>query len=171
MAGNGKVTRLAPRRYTATQIWMWWENMDKTTIKLGLVLGIVITVGILISHFLFHLTATACTDDQYCNWGWVALTVTLLLSMIITLFGVLALPGGHDGEGIFREERVRLAIASTLLVVYFVLFSNAVLFGKGDTNINEEMMKTLTQLMTIVLPFYFGTSGLVEWAKRRKEKQ
>ncbi len=145
--------------------------MDKAVMKLGFLLGTVVAAGVLLSEYLFHWTATACQEGAYCRWGWVVLTVTLILSMVITLFGVLALPGGRDDKGVFREERVRLAIAATLLVVYFVLFCNAVLFGKSDTNINEEMMKTLTQLMTIVLPFYFGTSGLVEWAKRKEEKK
>ena len=36
-----------------------------------------------------------------------------------------------------------------------------------DGNVNTEMLDTLTQMMAIVLPFYFGTSGLVEWSKRR----
>jgi len=145
--------------------------MDKAIIKLGVLLGTVVTGGVILAHILFHWTATACSDDDYCNHGWVALTVTLVVAMLITLFGVLALPEGRDDKGVLREERVRLAIAVTLLVVYFVLFSNAVLFGNNDANINGEMMDTLTQLMTIVLPFYFGTSGLVEWAKRRDSQQ
>ena len=142
--------------------------MDKATIKVGLVLGIVVTVGLAVTHGLFHWQSVVCSEKDYCRWGWVALTVTLALGMIVTLFGLLALPGGRSKEGVFREERVRLAIAATLLVVYFTLFSNAVLFGQEDKNINQQMMETLTQLMTIVLPFYFGTSGLVEWAKGNK---
>lgn len=142
--------------------------MDKAVMKLGVLLGIIVTGGVVFAHYVFHLTAVTCTEDDYCRWGWVVLTVTLILSTIVCLFGVLALPGGRDDKGVFLEARVRLSIAVTLLVVYFVLFSNAVLFGSGDTNINKDMMTTLTQLMTIVLPFYFGTSGLVEWAKRKE---
>ncbi len=145
--------------------------MDKPTIKVGLVLGLATTAGLLVTHALFHWHSTLCETGEYCRWGWLALTITLVLGMIITLFGLLALPGGRNDQGFFREERIRLAIAATLLVVYFVLFCNAVLFGKSDTNINTEMMGTLTQLMTIVLPFYFGTSGLVEWAKRREKQR
>lgn len=98
------------------------------------------------------------------------LSVTLILSTIICLFGVLALPGGRNDQGGFTEARIRLSVAATLMVAYFVLFSTAVFFGRGDTSINGEMMNTLTQLMAIVLPFYFGTSGLVEWAKRKERK-
>ena len=143
--------------------------MDKATIRVGLLLGIVVTIGLFISHGLFHWGDLVCEKGAYCRWGWVALTITLLLAMIITLFGLLALPGARNNEGVFREERIRFAIAATLVVVYFVLFCNSVLFGEGDKSINPEMMKTLTQLMIIVLPFYFGTSGLVEWAKRRED--
>ncbi len=195
------------------------NNMDKATIKLGLVLGIVVTVGIVVTYIIFQNPGLVCQgfktqppeiiaqlqeknaqlrginaqleklniqpqgleeqlqDINYqlqqinagpvCQWGWATLTITLMLAMVITLFGLLALPGARTDEGIFREERVRFAIAGTLLVVYFVLFCNAVLFGEGDKSINSKMMDTLTMLMTIVLPFYFGTSGLVEWAKRR----
>lgn len=144
--------------------------MDKATMKLGLLLGIVVTIGLFVAHGLFHWSDLVCKQGAYCAWGWVVLTITLVLAMVITLFGLLSLPGARTNEGVFREERVRFAIAATLMVVYFVLFCNAVLFGEKDTNINFKMMDTLTQLMTIVLPFYFGTSGLVEWAKRREDR-
>ncbi|MEJ2094075.1 MAG: hypothetical protein P8X93_02550 [Gammaproteobacteria bacterium] len=144
--------------------------MDKATIRVGLLLGIVVTIGLFISHGLFHWGDLVCEKGAYCRWGWVALTITLLLAMIITLFGLLALPGARTDEGVFREERIRFAIAATLLVVYFVLFCNSVLFGESDENINFKMMDTMTTLMTIVLPFYFGTSGLVEWSKQRGER-
>ena len=144
--------------------------MDKATLKVGLALGIVVTVGLLVMNGLFYWRDLQIAAKEFVPmyaWGWVALSITLLLSMVITLFGLLALPGGRTDEGIFREERIRFAIAVTLVVVYFVLFCNAVFFA--EDKINEDMMDTLTMLMTIVLPFYFGTSGLVEWAKRRED--
>jgi Ca2+/Na+ antiporter len=149
------------------------DSMDKATLKIGLALGIVVTIGLLVMNGLFHwrdLQIAAYESVPTYAWGWVALSITLLLAMVITLFGLLALPGARTDEGTFREERVRFAIAATLLVVYFVLFCNAVLFGEGDKSINTKMMDTLTTLMTIVLPFYFGTSGLVEWSKQRGER-
>jgi hypothetical protein len=148
------------------------DSMDKATLKVGLALGIVVTVGLLVMNGLFYWRDLQIAAKEFVPmyaWGWVALSITLLLSMVITLFGLLALPGARNNEGVFREERIRFAIAATLVVVYFVLFCNSVLFGEGDKSINPEMMKTLTQLMIIVLPFYFGTSGLVEWAKRRED--
>lgn len=142
--------------------------MDKTLIKIGLLLAIVVTIGLLVTYYLFDWQDLKIQSGAKMSkywWGWVALSITLMLAMVITLFGLLALPGGRTDKGVFREERIRFAIAATLVVVYLVLFSNAVFFAEGK--INKEMMDTLTMLMTIVLPFYFGTSGLVEWAKRR----
>jgi hypothetical protein len=63
--------------------------------------------------------------------------------MVTTLFGVLALPGGLSDDGSYREQRIRFAIAVTLVVVYFVLFSNAVLWGSEKDVINVQMMDTL----------------------------
>ena len=145
--------------------------MDKQTVSLGLVLAAIITGGLLLTYGVLFPLDDRCEQGAYCMWGWLGLTVTLLLSMVATLFGILALSGARNDDGTFREARIRFAIAATLLVVYFVLFSNAVLWGTSDKSINDSMMATLTQLMTIVLPFYFGTSGIVEWAKIKQKSQ
>lgn len=109
-------------------------------------------------------------DKAYCAWGWMILSITLVLSSIACFFGLLALPGGRNDQGGFKEERIRLSVAGTLMVAYLVLFSTAIFFGNRDQSINLTMMDTLTQLMMVVLPFYFGTSGLVEWAKLKERK-
>lgn len=137
--------------------------MDRHTLRLGMVVMSVTSIGFVLSYaVLFEVSGV---------WGWTGLSTTLLLTVSIMLFGVLSLPGGRDADGNFREERVRFAIAATLVVVYLVLFSIAVLWGANDNNINKDMLDTLTDMMTIVLPFYFGTSGAVEWAKRRDARR
>lgn len=137
--------------------------MNRPAITLGIVIGITVSVLLLATYILFSAQAG--------QWGWYMLSLTLAVTGVTTLFGILALPGGLSEDGSYREQRIRFAIAATLLVVYFVLFSNAVLWGAESKDVNKEMMGTLTQLMSIVLPFYFGTSGLVEWGKIREARR
>ena len=137
--------------------------MNRPAINLGLVVALVVVVFLFATFVLWEY-------DGGARWGWNILALTLVVTMVTTLFGVLALPGGLEKDGSFREQRIRFAIATTLVVVYFVLFSNAVFWPPDDEFIDDDMLNTLTQLMYIVLPFYFGTSGLVEYGKIKQAR-
>ena len=155
----------APYKFKGFKIQEKEKIMNKQAVILGVVVSILVLVPQVASYILFYIGV-----EKVGNWGWYSLSLTMVVTMLVTLFGVLALPGGLSDDGSYREQRIRFAIAATLVAVYFVLFSNAVLWGNSD-QINGKMMDTLTQLMTIVLPFYFGTSGLVEWGKMREARK
>ncbi len=100
-----------------------------------------------------------------------ALSIMLILTALIAYFGVLIVPGGGKEGELFSESRIRLAITSSFVMVYFVYLS-VVIFWKQDALppvLALKMVETLTDLLTIVLPFYFGVTGAVEIFKDRSK--
>lgn len=99
---------------------------------------------------------------------------TLLLSCMlifvgaVTFFGILMLPGSCSSEGVFDERRVRLAITASLFLMYISYFGTAV-FWKDDSmgEFEKELFGSVTNLLAIILPFYFGSSVLSEYLKNR----
>ena len=82
------------------------RRWDRETVWLGLLLGTVATVRLLVTYgvlFVVDAECQALPDCAWGNWGMVGLSATLVLAMTITLFGVLALPGGRDEQGL-RER-------------------------------------------------------------------
>lgn len=107
----------------------------------------------------------------YSFLGWRALNAMLGLGAIASFFGILALPGGwSEGRG-FTEARVRLALTSTLVMLYVLYFSTAIFwFGTPESEpspLGETLFTTLSNLLMVVVPFYFGTTAATEIARTR----
>jgi hypothetical protein len=96
----------------------------------------------------------------------------LIGAALLTFFGFLQLPGTIDENGAFRESQIRLAIAATLVVAYLVYFGSAVYLepvmkdGNRVHTFAEDLFPTLTNLLTITISFYFGSTAAIEIAKR-----
>lgn len=99
-----------------------------------------------------------------------ALPLMLILVGVVTFFGILMLPDGTDSNTSLSEARVRLCITATLLMVYIV-YLGSVVFWRSErmTDFEKQMVSTLTTLLAVVLPFYFGSSAAVDIVKRRAE--
>lgn len=142
--------------------------MDKPLVRLSLLLSAIVVIGLIVTFgFLFNLDD--CDAEGNCRWNFfnVGLMVTFVLAGFVTFFGILALPGGKNPDGTFREQRVRFTITASLLICYLVLLTTSVFWR--DDQFNVTMVDTLTNLMMIVLPFYFGSSAAVEWATKNKK--
>jgi uncharacterized membrane protein len=100
-----------------------------------------------------------------------AFSILLVLVTLTTYFGFLMLPGGFREETGFTESRIRLAIASTLTLTYLIYFCTVIFFSKGtaEEKFNQELLGTLTDLLKIVLPFYFGAAAVSEIVQKRSE--
>ena len=101
-------------------------------------------------------------------------SILLVLVTLTTYFGFLMLPGGYREESGFTESRIRLAIASTLTLTYLVYFCTVVFFSKDAAaadRFNPELLGTLTDLLKIVLPFYFGAAAATEIFTKRTEPE
>jgi hypothetical protein len=102
------------------------------------------------------------------------LMVMLALVAAITYFGLLAIPGGWGVDTGFTEARIRLALASTFVMVYLVYLSTVIFWTVPEEprqTYAKDMVGTLTDLIKIVLPFYFGASSAVEIAKSRSKER
>jgi hypothetical protein len=100
----------------------------------------------------------------------IVLGVILVLIALVTLFGFLGLPGAVGDNGEFRESRIRLAVTASLLVMYLAYFGIVVFLattGSGSTS-EERLLPTLTSLLSVVIPFYFGASAAAEISARMK---
>lgn len=142
--------------------------------RLGLTVMVVVTVGLLLTYVVLDPLAQQCFAAKQIDPARVCvrhaeyvMVLTLIFSAVLTLFGVLALPNGQDEIGDYREPRIRLAIAMSILVLYLVFFSMAV-FWTDPEKMNQKMIDTLTNLMMVVIPFYFGASAVAQMTKRKE---
>lgn len=131
----------------------------KAVKELGLLISVIFIAGILAAY--------------YTKLQWTALNLMLGLVAIIAFFGVLIIPGGWSKGNGFSEGRVRLALASTLVILFVASFATTIFWFNtseetlGSSDLRTRMVDTLTDLLKIVIPFYFGATAATEYAKIR----
>lgn len=146
-----------------------------TSFRLGLVVIAVVAVGLFLAYVVLDPVWQVCQAAQQTNnsigcarHAELMLVLTIISAAVVTLFGTLTLPGAQDKSGSFREPRIRFSIAMTVLVVYLVFFAMAVFWDRGT---NKDMIATLTNLMMVVIPFYFGASAATQIAAKKDERR
>ena len=146
--------------------------MTMTMIKIGIILIVFVSAAFSVIYIILDPMAGRCDAAKalgkalFCpRYVDLALILTLVVPAIITLFGTLAIEGAKNDDGTFREQRIRLAIAISVLVIYLIYFSMAILWP--EDSYNSQLLETLTNLMMVVIPFYFGASAAAEWAEKR----
>jgi hypothetical protein len=97
--------------------------------------------------------------------------LTLVVTSLVTLFGTLAIRGAQDDAGNFREPRVRFSLTITFVVFYFVFLSMALYWTGERTGTSKDMIQTFTNLLMIVIPFYFGASAYTQVAEKAKAQE
>jgi hypothetical protein len=109
----------------------------------------------------------------YTKLGWKALNIMLGLIAICSFFGIMAVPGGWSENNGFSDGRVRLALTSTLVMLYVVYFATVIFWFNVPEAKQEEIPKalftTLADMLKIIVPFYFGATAATEIAKSRRE--
>lgn len=97
-----------------------------------------------------------------------ALAVMLALVGLITFFGFLSLPTDGSQVSGLSDSGMRFALTAALVMTYIVYFAAAVWrSGTGQAEMSKDLLSTLTNMIMVVLPFYFGVTGAVEIAKVR----
>ena len=94
-----------------------------------------------------------------------ALPLMLIAVGIVTFFGILVLPSDKDWPP--GEARIRLSVTATLLMVYVTYFGTVVFWQERISELEKEMVSTLTTMLAVVLPFYFGSSVALDIASKR----
>ena len=145
-----------------------------TMMKLGTIVIVVAATGLIVSYAIFgplwiddecYLEKIHCTS--YVD---MTMAVAMTVSGILTLFGTLSLPGAQNTDGSFKEQRIRLSITMSILVIYFIWWSFALQWSTADEPLNP-MFETLTDLLKIIIPFYFGASAFAQWAEAQNGSQ
>ena len=97
---------------------------------------------------------------------WQALSSMLGVVGIMSFFGILALPGGTSTQsGGLTIGRVRFAITSALMMLFIAYFSTVIFWFNTpeaqlpSDGINDTMIGLLTDLLKIVIPFYFAATA------------
>ncbi len=90
-----------------------------------------------------------------------AFSMMLILVALVTFFGLLLSPGGLSSDGSLKESRIRFCITATLVVTYVVYFGTTAFWKEEISELEKEMISTLTTLLAVALPFYFGASAAV----------
>ena len=96
-----------------------------------------------------------------------ALSMMLALVGLISFYGILTLPSEEGQANGVSDSRMRFALTAALVLTYLVYFSIAVWRSEAGKPLPDELLKTLTNLIMIILPFYFGVTGAVEIARAR----
>lgn len=142
-----------------------------TMIRLGIIVIVIASTGLIVSYAIFGqlwIEAGCHLPERHCtNYVDMTMAVTMTISGIITLFGTLSVPGAQNSDGSFKEQRIRLSITMSILVIYFIWWSFALQWSTSDESLNP-MFETLTDLIKIIIPFYFGASAFAQWAESQK---
>lgn len=138
---------------------------------LGILVIAVVVGGLSLVYLHLDPVAQACHSQKAADPNVICtrqaelvLVLTLISAAVLTLFGTLAVPG-QDGSSSFSEQRIRLAVLMAVLVLYLVFFG-MVIFVTAEGQTNQKMVETLTNLMMVVLPFYFGASAVAQIVKK-----
>ena len=97
-------------------------------------------------------------------------SLLLALVALITYFGLLSLPGGFSKEKGFSESRIRFAITSTLTITYLVYFSTVMFSADTDNSVNTNLLATLTNLLGVVIAFYFGSTAVSDYLAKKSNE-
>ena len=137
-----------------------------------LIIAVLIFVTVVASYWLFRYVPYVADVAKNAHPDRIYLSLMIIVVALVTYFGFLMLPSGFKESSGFTESRIRLAIASTLLITYLVYWGTIIFWTKGakDDSIDMEIFKTLTEFLKIVLPFYFGATAVTEVMQRTKNK-
>lgn len=133
-------------------------------IRLGLFLTCIILIAWVI---LFYTLNFYYNGVDY--WA-----LMLIGAAIVTFFGLLALPGGISKDGSILESRIRFAVTGCLIIVYLVHFGSIVyddnLLKEDSGSFAISTISTFSNLLVVVISFYFGSTAAIEIADTVSKK-
>ena|SRR3989442_12199735 len=97
-------------------------------------------------------------------------SVTAFSIGVVTFFGITDLNRSAEGNGVFREEHLRTAIAGSLVVTYLfiVCFSSFVRSAETAGVVTKEFIQSFSQVISVTIAFYFGATAATQIFGRRR---
>jgi hypothetical protein len=92
---------------------------------------------------------------------------------VVTFFGVTELNRSSEDRRVFREENLRTAIASSLVLSYLfiVCFTAFVRSSPEVGGVTKEFVQSFSQVISVTVAFYFGASAATQIFGKRKENE
>ena len=145
-----------------------------TMFRLGMLVIATATGGLIVSYAIFDpiwIEGECYLKEKHCpSYVGMTMAVTMSIAGILTLFGTIAVPGSQNPDGSFKEQRIRLSITMSILVIYFIWWSFSLQWTNSDEPLNP-MFGTLTDLIKIIIPFYFGASAFAQWSENQSSNR
>jgi hypothetical protein len=147
-----------------------------TMLRIGVFLTLFVILGLSFIYGVLDPMAQRCdlaaevTRGTICpRYVDLGVSLILIISAIIALFGTLSIDGAQNPDGTYREQRIRLSIATTMLIVYLMYFGMAIMW-RGEQP-GQGVLTTFTDLMMVVIPFYFASSAVVEYSGKKNKAE
>lgn len=133
--------------------------MDKKYLRV-LVISIVIIIVNMMAYYM-GTSQTSLFKAVPISWSFASVGLTSFFGIYLI---TLILEEGHS------SEKIKNAIAGSLLIVYFVLMS-VYIFDEVvtlETTETKLIIENFTKLMSIVILSYFGTSAMDIYFSKKK---
>jgi hypothetical protein len=91
------------------------------------------------------------------------LAMTTIILAFVTFFGCLSFSQSVGGYWDLNKDGMRIAIAATVVVVYFFLLGVGIFaYERPPSTMTNLMVSNLTNFVWIILGFYFAASAFVQ---------
>jgi len=91
---------------------------------------------------------------------------------LCTFFGFLLIEVRSNSEIKFSSESFRIAITSSVIVVYLYVVGLTIFFRSWSENIQpltQTMITNFTTIVGVVIAFYFTSSAIIEKGSKRNQ--
>ncbi len=129
-----------------------WKSTWTTAAWLGIAMVVALPVGVTIG-FLSHNSAPRM--------------VAVFAIAVIAFLGILLLAHRVASYRPFDSGEMRMAIAGSFTIVYFVVLAIFLFSISIPTSFAQDYVRNLTTLMGVIVAFYFASSAAVQYAKIR----
>jgi hypothetical protein len=123
-----------------------------TALWLGAAMVLALPVGLVIG-FITHSAAPRM--------------VAVFAIAVIAFLGILLLAHAVASHRPFDSGEMRMAIAGSFVIVYFVVLAIFLFSVNQPTQFAQDYVRNLTSLMGVIVAFYFASSAAVQYAKVR----
>lgn len=101
------------------------------------------------------------------------LAISVASAGVIAFFGILIISGYNKKSSAKPASQtkgiMRRAIAGSLIIVYIVAFSMITFSGSDDHDYNEKVLTHFTNVIMVIIVFYFGSKGVLQYLEVKKE--
>jgi hypothetical protein len=132
-----------------------------TLLKLAIIVILIAIAGPLV--WSFHLFS----DSDF------VVAATAFSIGVMTFFGIAEMNRAAEDGRLFRDENLRTAIASSLVLTYlFIVCFTAFVKSSSEAGVvTKEFIQSFSQVISVTIAFYFGATAATQIFGKRKENE